>query len=221
MSTVLTPGEAYRLWAPTYEKAEALAALDERARADLDPEIARPLLDAACGTGRRLRAARREGRAGAVGVDAVFEMLRAGGGGMPVAAADLRALPFGSATFRTAWCRLAVGHLCDLAPLYRELARVLAPRGLLLVTDFHPAAARRGMVRSFRSGGATFAVEHHVHELPSHERAAGAAGLAVEETLELGVGEELRPAFEAAGKLDLYEGQKGLPVLLALRLRRA
>lgn len=220
MTTVLTAAEAYRLWAPTYERSEALAILDELARRRLAPDVVPPLLDAACGTGRRLGPARAGQRSRAAGIDAVFEMLREGERGAPVAVADLRALPFGGGTFGTAWCRLAVGHLRDLAPPYRELGRVLAPPGLLLVTDFHPDAARRGLVRSFRSGESTFEVEHHVHELPSHERAAAGAGLAVDEILELVVGEELRAHFEAAGKPDLYERQRGQPVLLALRLRR-
>lgn len=220
MKTVLAPAEAYRLWAPTYEEAGALAALDERARTRLDPETAEPLLDAACGTGRRLRAAREASRR-AAGIDVVFEMLRAGVKGAPVVAADLRAVPFPDAAFRTVWCRLAVGHLRDLAPAYREFARVMAPEGLLFVTDFHPAAAKRGMSRTFRSGGKTFAVEHHVHGLPSHEAAAGVAGLAVEEVLEMEVGDEIRSFFEAAGELDRFEKDRGLPVLLALRLRRA
>ena len=220
MKTVLTPDEAYRLWAPTYERSEALAILDEQARRRLAPDVAPPLLDAACGTGRRLGPARAGRRRGALGIDAVFEMLREGEREAPVAVADVRALPFGSGTFGTAWCRLAIGHLRDPAPAYSELGRVLAPSGFLFVTDFHPEAARRGMVRSFRSGESTFEVEHHVHDLPAHERAAAGAGLAVDGILELVVGEELRPHFEAAGKPDLYERQRGQPVLLALRLRR-
>lgn len=218
---VLAPAEAYDRWAPTYEEAGALAELDELARRRLDPAPRTPLLDAACGTGRRLRADGGGWLEGAFGVDLVVPMLLAGARGARVADADLRGLPFGPGTFRGAWCRLAVGHLPDLAPVYAELARVLAPGGLLLVTDFHPDAARRGLVRSFRSGGELLAVEHHVHEVAAHRTNAARAGLAVEELLELPAGDEVRHHFEAAGRLDAWEAQRGLPVLLALRLRRA
>ena len=221
MKTVLTPDAAYRLWAPTYEEAGALAALDELARTRLDPEPASPLLDAACGTGRRLKTAAGGWRRDAAGIDAVLEMLRAGGPGGPVAVADLRRLPFGSDSFRTAWCRLAVGHLGDLAGIYRELSRVLAPGGHLLVTDFHPEAARRGMARTFRSGGAVWEVEHHVHEIAAHRLEAAASGLEMEDVLELAVGEDVRPFFDTTEAVGLYERVKGLPVLLALRMRRA
>lgn len=219
--TVLPAGEAYRRWAPTYEEAGALAELDELARRRLDPSPGSPLLDAACGTGRRLR--RDEGGflPGAFGIDLVLPMLLSGAPGAAVAAADLRAVPFGAGVFRTVWCRLAVGHVADVDRVYGELGRVLAPRGTLFVTDFHPDASRRGLVRSFRSGREVLAVEHHLHDLAAHRAAAEAAGLAVEEVLELPAGVEVRHHFESTGKLDAWEAQRDLPVLLALRLRRA
>lgn len=216
---VLEPAEAYRRWAPTYEDAGALAEIDELARLRLDPAPEAPLLDAACGTGRRLR----EGngfRRDAFGVDLVLPMLLAGARGAPVAAADLRDLPFSPGSFRTAWCRLAIGHVAGLARVYAELARALAPGGRLLVTDFHPEAARRGLKRSFRCGPDVLAVEHHLHEVADHRAAGSAAGLALEETLELPAGEEVRSHFEAAGRLDAWAAQRDLPVLLALRFRR-
>jgi malonyl-CoA O-methyltransferase len=218
--TVLPPGEAYSRWAPTYEEAGALAELDELARRRLDPSPETPLFDAACGTGRRLR--RDEGGflEGAFGIDLVFPMLLAGARGAAVAAADLRAIPFDSGAFRTAWCRLAVGHVAQLDRVYAELGRVLAPRGTLLVTDFHPDASGRGMMRSFRCGPERLAVEHHVHDLAEHRAAAASASLAVEEVLELPAGVEVRHHFEAAGKLDAWEAQRDIPVLLALRFRR-
>jgi SAM-dependent methyltransferase len=216
---VLAPAEAYRMWAPTYEDAGALADLDEIARRRLDPLPEPPLLDAACGTGRRLRV-ERGFRHGAFGIDLVLPMLLAGARGASVAAADLRAIPFARESFRSAWCRLAIGHVAELGRVYVELAGALAPGGRLLVTDFHPDAARRGLSRSFRCGPERLAVEHHLHEVADHREAAANAGLALEELLELAAGEEVRHHFAAAGKLDAWEAQRDLPVLLALRFRR-
>ena len=221
--TVLAPDEAYRKWAPTYEEAGALAALDELARRRLDPSPVPPLLDAACGTGRRLRD---EGGAllpRSFGIDLVVPMLLAGARGAArpaVAASDVRALPFPAATFRSAWCRLAIGHVREIDRVYAELGRVVAPGGHLFVSDFHPEASRRGMARTFRSGERLLAVEHHLHELGDHRSAAAATGFEVEALAELAAGEEVRPHFEAAGRLDAWERQRELPVLLALRLQR-
>lgn len=217
---VLAPAEAYEKWAPTYEEAGALAEIDDLALRRLDPAPETPLLDAACGTGRRLRSADGAFRRGAFGIDLVLPMLLAGARGANVAAADLRALPFVAGSFRAAWCRLAIGHVAEAGRVYAQLGRALAPGGRLVVTDFHPDAARRGLVRSFRSGEELLAVEHHVHDVDTHRRAAADAGLSLETLLEQPAGEEVRAHFEAAGKLDAWEAQRELPLLLALSFLR-
>src|SRR5690606_10510343 len=91
------------------------------------------------------------------------------------------ALPLRDGVFDLVWCRLVAGHIAGLPALYRELARVCRPGAVLVVTDFHPAAVRAGHERTFRdAAGRIHAVEHHVHEAEDHERAACAAGLALE-----------------------------------------
>lgn len=216
--------EAYRLWAPSYETENAVTLLDERAVAALSPPVeGRALLDAGCGTGRRLPppgVARR-----AVGVDLVPEMLQAGRArrpaGPPLIAGDITALPLRDASFDLVWCRLVAGHLPALDGLYRELARVCRPDGCVIVTDFHPAAARAGHDRTFRdAAGRVWAIEHHVHDAETHEQAAAAAGLALDARLDAAVGPEVRPFYERAGALDRYEAQLGLPLVLALRFTR-
>lgn len=252
--------EAYRLWAPAYDAETAVTALDDIAARRLTPPLAgRTLLDAGCGTGRRLpstttaaaaqpppaadagRRSRRArsidhaGEAGppapapeqpalAVGVDLVLAMLVAGRrvhpDGPPVVNADLRAIPFADARFDVVWCRLALGHLPELTAAYAELARVCRPGGRVVVTGFHPDAARAGHTRTFRDDdGRLQTVEHFVHEPAGHERAALATGLALDERIDLAVGPEIRSFYERAGALDRYRAQRGLPLVLALRFR--
>ncbi|HVG44643.1 MAG TPA: methyltransferase domain-containing protein, partial [Longimicrobium sp.] len=113
----LPPRAAYRLWAPGYEEETAISFVDDRLVAALTPPLGGlRLLDAGCGTGRRLR--RIDGAALAAGADLTWEMLAAGSSaasGPPplLAAADVRALPFASSSFDVVWCRLVVGHLPD------------------------------------------------------------------------------------------------------------
>ena len=137
------------------------------------------------------------------------------------AAADLGALPFPAARFAVVWCRLAAGHLPRLAPLYRELARVLLPDGRAVVTDFHPEAIRAGHRRIFRdAGGRSREVMHVVHESAAHEREAAGAGLAFEARLEYGIGGEVRPFWERAGAIDRFTRDRGSPLLVAFRFRK-
>jgi len=225
VSAVLAARDAYRLWSDTYDEENPLTTLDEAAVRLLTPPLAGlDLLDAACGTGRRL-VFRGDAPRSAAGVDLVFEMLARGRRvpGRPAAtgAADVRALPFPDARFDVVWCRLAAGHLPALRPLYAELARVLKPGGCAVVTDFHPEAIRRGHARIFRdAAGASHAVEHVVHVHGDHERAAAATGLSFHSAASLGVGSEVRPFYERAGKLDRYARDTGMPLLLALRFSR-
>ncbi len=222
----LAPREAYPLWAPTYDGENVLSALDERAARALTPPLpGLVLLDAACGTARRLVFRPGEGPRVAVGVDLVCEMLlRArldASRERRLLAGDLRALPVARGAFDVAWCRLAAGHLPSLERLYDGLALALGPGGAALVTDFHPEAVRRGHVRAFRDGAGTARlVEHHVHEAARHEGAAGVAGLELERRLDLAPGPEARPLYEVAGALGRWERDRDLPLLAAFLFRK-
>lgn len=225
MSAALATGDAYRLWSETYDRENPLTTLDTIAARAFTPDLEDlDLLDAACGTARRLVFAGSPPRS-AVGVDLVFEMLVRGrrdpARPAATARADVRALPFPDARFDVAWCRLAAGHLPSLGPLYAELARVLRPGGSAVVTDFHPEAVRRGHARVFRdAGGRRHEVEHVVHEAGAHEEAAGGAGFAFDAAGSLTVGVETRPFYERAGALDRFERDAGMPLLLALKFLR-
>jgi len=218
----LPPRAAYRLWAPSYEVETAISAIDDALVAALTPPLAGlRLLDAGCGTGRRLRAV--DGAALAIGADLTWEMLAAGDDpARPFAAADVRALPFASGSFDVVWCRLVIGHLPDPAPVYAELARVCAPGGIVVVTDFHPDAAHAGHTRSFRdAAGSLHDVEHHVHAVDDHLAAAGAAELTPAGQRDGVIDDAVLPFYTRAGRLDRYQRDEGLAVVLALSFRRA
>ena len=208
------------MWADTYDVENALTRLEQRTVRALTPPLAGTwLLDAACGTGRRLPRTGAKGAHRVVGVDLVFEMIRqAARPGILVG--DVRALPCPSRLFHIVWCRLAVGHLPELERVYAELGRVARPGARVIVTDFHPAAARAGHTRTFRdTHGTLHEVEHHIHEAGAHMAAARRAGLELDEVAEPAVGRAVRPFYEAAARLDAYERQTGTPLVLALAFR--
>ena len=167
----LAARDAYGLWAPTYDRETAVSALENRGVGALSPPLSgRALLDAGCGTGRRLPSPSPDGPSLVVGLDLVLGMLAREG-------------------------------VC------------------VIVTDLHPEAARAPSVRTFRdTDGVLHAVEHHLHEVADHEREARRAGLWLDARLDLMVGPEVRCFYEEAGALRRYEEQRGLPVVLALRL---
>jgi malonyl-CoA O-methyltransferase len=221
----LPVADAYRLWAPRYDEETVLSALEARAVAQYaGPVEGRMLLDAGCGTGRR-RPPLDAGFHCVVGVDLVPEMLAEGrrrrGAGPLLAAADVRALPLSSGLFDLLWFRLAIGHLVDLAEAYRELERVAAPAARLIVSDMHPAAIAAGHTRTFHDvTGQLRHVEHHVHSLAEQRRTAGLAGWRVDRIVEVSAGRQELPFYERAGRLEQFERERDLPLVLILCLHR-
>ena len=91
-----------------------------------------------------------------------------------------------------------------------------APGGQVLVTDFHPAAYGARMRRTFRDGDEVVEVAHYVHDAGTQIAAARLAGLRLLARSEAAIDSSVRPFFEAAGRLDVYEKQYGVPLVSAL-----
>jgi len=218
----LPPAEGYALWAPTYAAETVVSALEATTVTSFGVPLAgRRVLDAGCGVGRRLHDARASEATIAVGVDLTPGMLAQARGERLVAAGDVRALPIADRAFDVVWCRLVLGHLAELDRAYTELARVCAVGGTVLVTDFHPAAAAAGHRRTFRDAeGVEHELEHHVHRAEDHRAAAERVGLTFREQRDRAVGASVRDHYERAGRLDMYERQRGLPLVLALAFAR-
>ncbi len=222
--TALGVREAYRLWAPTYAAETAISVIEASLVDALTPDLSTlRLLDAGCGEGRRLL---RAGAASAVGVDLSPEMLRAGVGldihrpGLRTLTGDVRALPLPDRAFDVVWCRLVIGHLQEIDAVYAELGRVADHGAAVIVTDFHPQAQAAGHRRTFRAEGQVHEIEHYVHTLRDHVRAAGAAGLRLRAGAQGRVGPGVRGFYERAGRLSLYQEHLDLPVVLALAFQR-
>lgn len=216
--TALAPRDGYRLWAPTYATETAISFIEDGLARELSPPLAgKRLLDAGCGTGRRLRGV---GAAFAIGIDASPEMLKSGHAHR-VAAADVCALPFTARSFDVVWCRLVLGHLRLLQGAYDELARVCAPGGELLVSDFHAAAAAAGHKRSFRdSSGVVHEIEHHIYDGAAHISAAARSGFILLRTRDGAIGPSVEHFYARVGRQDIYLRDLGLHVVASFCFRR-
>jgi malonyl-CoA O-methyltransferase len=212
---------AYDSWAQTYPPRphNALMRAEQRVMLDLCPDVTGACaLDLACGTGRYALLLKERGAARVVAADLSAAMLHNSGVDARVCA-DMMQLPFADATFGAVVSGLAVGHAPQLGPWMHEVARVLAPGGVLLYSDFHPDAAEAGMTRSFTDAqNRKHTLLHRRYDLPSHRAAAAVAGLEVDTAREVRVGAELCESFE--GSAEFYRRWRGLPVVLAVRARK-
>lgn len=222
--SALAVGEAYRLWAPSYSDETAISFLENKLVNAMTPSLAGlRLLDAGCGTGRRIRNA---GAAVSVAVEPCREMLAAGVAedgaleGVHVVVGDVRRMPLSARAFDVVWCRLVLGHLPNLNLAYSELARVADNGGLVIVSDFHSAAAKAGHRRSFRTGERVIELEHYVHSAADHIAAADAAGLRLTEIQDAVIGNDVLPFYQKAGRIGAFFDHCGLAVVLALAFRK-
>lgn len=214
----LSARAAYRLWAPHYDAETAVSYLEEQTVTELGvPTSACRLLDAGCGTGRRLRSSDAALR---VGIDLTPEMLDRADGADLISTADVRALPFSSAAFDVVWCRLVIGHVADPATAYAELARVCRAGGIVVVSDIGSEAVAAGHRRTFRdSAGAVHEIEHFMHSAQEHDALARAVGLELVMRRDGIVGPTIKRFYHDAGRLSAYHAQLGLPIVVALSWR--
>jgi len=182
--------EGYTEWAATYEDT-VLDLMDKRLLSRLQSVSwahASHTLDLACGTGRTGAWLRAAGVTQLDGIDlteAMLERARAKNLYGSLRLGDVTATGLADATYDLATMSLADEHLADLAPLYREVARLLRPAGSFVLVGYHPYFLLKGIPTHFnRAGGEPLAIESHVHLLSDHVGAGLAAGLQLVEMVE-------------------------------------
>lgn len=188
-----------------------------------------PVLDAACGTGRHSKYIADKGHK-VLGVDGNAKMLEIAKGKVPdgeFEVGDLTKLPAEDASYGAITCGLAFGHLEDLGPAAKEVARVLSPGGVVAVSA--PHAFITGILGwrapVFDKEGNGWQVPEYPHwpgEFVEAFRAAGLTVTAIHEpklTAEQAVwnpeAEPGEPNPFADAMIDALEGRPGAQVIVA------
>lgn len=208
----LSSVDAYARWAAAYPARahNALMQCEQDALLELLPPLAgATVLDLACGTGRYGLLAGERGARRVIALDNSLPMLTAAE--LPLRAlASVEQIPLADQSVDGVICALALGHLTSLDRALAEIGRTLKQGGWALISDFHPLLYSRGARRTFSVEGRQYAVEHYPHRHADYARAAGSAGLTMEDVREPALAPELIAQGAAAG-----------PVVMVCRLRRA
>jgi SAM-dependent methyltransferase len=179
--------DGYEAWAATYEDTVS-ELMDQRLMARLSTVPWASVADAAdlaCGTGRGGQWLKTHGVTRIDGVDftpGMLEKARACGVYDRLLLGDLTASGLPGAGYDLVTQLLADEHLPDLAPAYREAARLARPGGHFVLVGFHPWFLMSGFPTHFdRAPGEPVAIESYVHLFADHVRAAHAAGFGLAE----------------------------------------
>lgn len=207
--TTLAPLDAYRLLAQQYDSSpNPLLALEQRTMTLLFPPLrGARVVDAAAGTGRWASHCKSHG-ARTIAADFCLEMLASAP--RPAVLADVNRLPLPDGFADVTVCAFAVGYAPACLP---ELARITRRGGVVLVSDVHPEAIRRGWTRSFRSGIEVISVAHHPYALDD----LVAPGLGLDCLIERQFGASEREVFAKAGKLAAFEEAAHQPAIFVAR----
>jgi SAM-dependent methyltransferase len=115
-------------------------------------EPARALaVDVACGTGRHAAFLATLGYE-VIGTDSTQAMLDVAIPKVPNHMAEMEHLPLEDGIADVVTCALAISHLPDPTPAYAEIARILKPGGVAVISDIHPLSQQMG-------GGAVYGNE--------------------------------------------------------------
>jgi ubiquinone/menaquinone biosynthesis C-methylase UbiE len=214
--------EGYDRWAVNYPQVPGnpLMRLEQELMLRAWPQVrGAHVLDLACGTGRYTGLLTQAGAASVVALDFSGPMLARVSGAARVQASMTR-LPFCDAAFDAVICGLAVGHIPELKPWMREVARVLRRGGALLYSDFHPEAAKAGLKRSFTDERSrTHTLPHFSHDPDAQRAWASAEGLETAAVHEGRAGIEMLEPFP--GSEEFYQRWHGLPLVLVVRAEKS
>jgi SAM-dependent methyltransferase len=218
---VVSVRDGYAEWVATYDATvqdEMDLRLLERVRTVAWASIDRAL-DLACGTGRIGAWLKRAGVRSIDGLDLTPQMLaRAKERGVyaRLFEGDLARTGLDDAGYDLVTQVLADEHLADLAPMYREAARVTKPGGRLVVVGYHPHFLLNGIPTHFdRAPGQAVTIETHLHLLSDRVKAAHPAGWVLDEMDERIVDDEV------VAKKPKWGRFAGLPVSFSMVWRRA
>lgn len=222
--------DCYALWASTYDR-------EQNPLISLEAEVVRPMLDryppgialdAACGTGRWAAYLSERGHT-VRGVDQSPQMLEVARRRLPgveFIQADLEALEVPDESIDLVVCALAMTHLAELRPTFREFARVLRPRGAAVISNIHHLSLPLGgVVQMLTSAGEPIQLPATLFLPTDYIMAALEAGFQLRACSEVGwpdiAGGHGGPVAQAWCPDAARAAYVGTPALMLLELTRA
>jgi ubiquinone/menaquinone biosynthesis C-methylase UbiE len=223
------PYTAYELWAGTYDLQK------DNLMLKLDEEIFRSLLsgvdiknkfiaDIGCGTGRHWKKMYEEEPALLTGFDISPAMLSALKNKFPQAHVfeinDETFSKIPDKAFDLLVSTLTIAHIENIEETIATWSRIVADKGEIILTDFHPELLASGGLRSFSHGNKTIAVINYIHPLQEIENILSKHRFPIVKKEQRFIDSSVKKFYEEQKAMDVYEKYKGMPVIYGLHLKR-
>jgi len=220
---------AYDLWSVTYDKQtnNPIMFLDDILFNEMISNIKfgnKTVVDIGCGTGRQWELLLAKNPLEIIGYDVSKEMLNKLHQKFPEAKAylmynkDLKELKDASCDLII--CNLVIGYIKDLPKTFIEWNRILKKNGEIIITDFHPAALRKGASRSFRNKQEVIYIRNYSHPLKRIKKITKKLGWHEINLFEKKVDETIKHFFEENNSVQVYEKNFNTPILYGYHFKR-
>ncbi len=174
-SPTLSVQEGYTAWAATYDEMKAGSLMDSPLLERIQTvawEQLEAVADLSCWTGRTGIWLKEHGVRFLDGVDlteVMLEQAHSKGIYRSLSLADLRQTPLSAHSYDLVSVGLADEHLPELLPLYQEAAKLVRPKGYLVLVGYHPFFQLSGVPTTFEQRtGEPATIEGYMHLFSEH-----------------------------------------------------
>ncbi len=223
---VLSPQEAYRLWARTFDtERNPMLSLERRYLKPLLPcAHGLDILDMGCGTGRWLEILKTEAPHSLLGLDPSSEMLHKAKIKLKTAATlqciDAVSAPLAQRSADLILGNFVLSYIEDAAALLTNAGRALRETGSLILTDVHPETTiALQWQRGIRSEMGFQKIQVYERPIELVIAQCESVGLQLRARLEPCFGENEKGLFAAAGKAQYWEQANDYPAIYILQFQ--
>ncbi|MFH8086635.1 MAG: class I SAM-dependent methyltransferase [Candidatus Aenigmatarchaeota archaeon] len=189
----LSVKKGYDIWSKTYDLDEnPLILLEEKPLLKIIGNVSgKKVLDVGCGTGRIALKLLKKG-AKVYGIDISEKMLEKAKNKtkkfknkVEFKVASVYKIPYSKNSFDLVVCNLVTSHLKNLNKAVAKIARVLKPKGFLIISDLHPYVIVNGGVANFFQNGKEYVIKNYYHSFEEYFNSLKKNGLRIVEVKEL------------------------------------
>ncbi|HEY9196250.1 MAG TPA: class I SAM-dependent methyltransferase [Mucilaginibacter sp.] len=115
---------------------------------------------------------------------------------------------------------LTVAHIEYIEEAMQSWTRLLTPGGHIIITDFHPHMLALGGKRTFRHNKKVLAIRSYINPIYTIKDILLNCGCSLIAQEEIRIDETMKPFYQNADAMHVYEKYRGFPVIYGIHLTK-